>query len=102
MRNLIQKNVIGLFALVLAVATMSFKMIEKESVSSQWYNVDTDGFTITSSTPITEPSDPGCDDENQATVCAVEITLNPSNPFPANLNEAQSNHTRGQMKKRPN
>ena len=91
MKTFFKKNVMAAFAILLALSTMSFQLIKKESTSAQWYPVATDGYTITSSDPIDKPNNPDCQENNPASVCAVEIELTAA-PFPSNLDDAATYH----------
>lgn len=101
MKTFLKKHFIGAFALVLALATMSFKYAEKQTLVYNWYPVGTDGSTITSSTPLAgEPNEDACNPDNSQSICAIEIQLNPSNPFPSTVAQAQANHDVGDLTRR--
>jgi len=91
-----KKHAMALVALAIAATSatlMSFNKVEKQA--SNWYPVS--GTTITSSTPLaTAPSnDPeeACSTSKTADMCAIQLVLNPANPFPSSVAQAQANHT---------
>lgn len=63
MKTFIQKNLIAVFAVLLAVGTMSFKMAEKNAVSTTWFSVGTGGVIGAQMNPDI------C--QGSATLCAV-------------------------------
>jgi hypothetical protein len=101
MKTFLKKNFIWVFALALGFTTMSFKAWEQNTLTYFWYPVGTDGYTITSSTPLAgQPNTSHCQASNPATVCAIEVELDPDFPFPANIVEAGANHNVGGNTKR--
>lgn len=101
MKTFLKKNLIWVFALVLGIGTMSFTIVKKNTTAYFWYSVNTDGYTISSSTPLGgEPNQTTCRSSNPATICAIELELDPDYPFPANIVEAGMNHNVGGNTKR--
>ena len=81
MKTFFKKNLIWMFALVVGIGSMSFKVVEKNLTSTFWYEVQSDGTSIGGQT---NPS--AC--EGSGTPCAVEF--NRDHSIPATLSEAQS------------
>lgn len=74
MKTLVKKHMIGLFTLVLTVATMSFKMIEKSNVSEYWFEVGIDGNQI--GDPTSAPGASGdCNTLNTTSICKVKLSV---------------------------
>lgn len=67
MKTFFKKNLIWVFALVVGIGTMSFKVIQKQNVSEYWFEV-INGYEVTNN-----PAPPDCDD-NEGAVCAVAFT----------------------------
>lgn len=55
MKNLVKNNLIAVFAVLLGVATMSFKMVEKATFATTWFSVATGGSIGASVDPNTCP-----------------------------------------------
>jgi len=70
---------------------MSFKMVEKNTTTAQWYPVDTDGY-ITNSPSSEEPANEDCNSDNQGSVCAISMELDPFKPFPSKVTDAYADH----------
>jgi hypothetical protein len=91
MKNLVKKHMIGLFALVLTVATMSFKMAEKSNSSDYWFSVDGSG-QVTGYIGPTLSGD--CSTTNEDHICAQSYTEAQTLPGPGGtriLNTAETN-----------
>ncbi|MCD8540463.1 MAG: hypothetical protein LRY55_12370 [Leadbetterella sp.] len=99
MKTFFKKNLIAVFALLLGIGTMSFQMTERNLTTSQWYPVDEYG-TITNSPLPEEPTGEDCKQGNPGPICAIEIELNPSNPFPSTVDDAYADHQVGSTTQR--
>lgn len=87
MKTVLKKNLIGVFALLLGIGTMSFKAWENNKpLTGSWYHVQTGGSTIsTPSDPAAPTLCPGSEE-----VCAIEIEMiDLSTPFPSSVAEAE-------------
>ncbi|UIR57335.1 hypothetical protein LZQ00_05835 [Sphingobacterium sp. SRCM116780] len=89
-----QKHGLAVFAVAIAVVTL-MSMRDKDHLVSNWYPVS--GSNITSSTPLPSPpsNDPNapCSTSKSEDMCAIEIELDSSQPFPSTVSDAQTNHT---------
>lgn len=87
MKNLIKKNLVGAFALLLALGTMSFKLVEQNNAEDFWFLVDTDGQTIGGSTSAPSPGD-ACRHPNPNDICKVNLNTSSA---PATVSAAMTN-----------
>lgn len=67
MKTFVKKNLVAVFALLVGIGTMSFKMVEKNNATEYWFEV-ADGLYVTEN-----PLPPNCEDD-QGTVCAVAFS----------------------------
>lgn len=84
MQTLIKRHLIGLFALVLTVTTMSFKMMENTVTSFQWYYVEESGIIGGNSDG---PDGLLCLANKITDLC--QIRLNNNHPKPSTVGEAE-------------
>lgn len=68
MKTFVKKNLIWVFALVVGIGTMSFKVIQKQNVSEYWFKVENDIV-------LDDPAPANCEDD-EGTVCAVAFSQN--------------------------
>jgi hypothetical protein len=88
MKTFFKTNLIAVFAVLLAVGTMSFKMVEKQrTFTPEWYSVDGSG-NIGPSTGTGTPSFP-CEENYNLNVC--QILLDSSGTIPDTVEEADEN-----------
>ncbi|WP_149912698.1 MULTISPECIES: hypothetical protein [Sphingobacterium] len=93
MKN-IKNYAMALVALVIAATSLTLMSFVKKEQSSNWYPVNTSGIissTPLSSPPSNSPDDP-CSTAKNTDMCAIEIELNPANPFPTSVTQAQTDH----------
>jgi hypothetical protein len=80
---------------VLMVATMSFKMVERNLASSFWYDVSPGGFTINPGSADTDPPS-GCN--GYLEVCGIKILMiDESIPIPTNVTDAYALQSAGKL-----
>lgn len=84
MTNLVKKHMIGLFALVLTVATMSFKMVEKSQSNEDIYWFVVSGNTVTETTLTYS-----CEGEEEI-VCAVAFSTDQKPSEVTTVTQAQN------------
>lgn len=93
MKTFVKKNLIWVFALLVGIGTMSFKLVEKSMGTYQWYEVDEDGISILQGSPLGgEPTGEDCNRDNTETVCAIGFELQPGKPFPLTVSDAYADH----------
>lgn len=86
MKNLVKKNLVVAFALLIAISTMSFKLAGQRNADSYWFEVGTDGQTIGGMTSAPAPVD-ACRHPNLDDIC--KVNLNTDEP-PATVADAIS------------
>lgn len=87
MKNLVKKNLVGVFALLLALGTMSFKLVEQSKADDFWFEVESDGQTIGSATSAPNPGD-ACRHPNPNDICKVNLNTSSA---PATVSAAMAN-----------
>ena len=92
LQNMKKLQFLPLMALVLGLGlTISMSSFSSNAnLGINWYPVSTDGNTITSSTPISEPQQngEGCAKSNDQSVCAVKLDLTSTSTVPATVSAA--------------
>ncbi len=90
----IKNYAMALGALAIAATSGTLMSFENGKQTSNWYEVS--GGNIISSSSIPAPSDDPnaeCSTAKNSDMCAIQLVLNPSNPFPSTVAQAQANHT---------
>ncbi|ADQ17085.1 hypothetical protein Lbys_1366 [Leadbetterella byssophila DSM 17132] len=94
MKTFLVKNLIVVFALLLGIGTMSFKVIQKQNVSEHWYKV-VGGIVLD------ESPDGNCQDD-EGTVCAVAFSEDITPPPGMTVNDAYNHGSYAGEAKRNN
>ncbi len=90
MKTFFKTNLIGIFAVLLAVGTMSFTMLRVDEPDLKWYEVGPTG-TIEDET---SPPSGTCEVDYHANIC--KILLDTENPIPPTVSDANFyGYTRG-------